>query len=173
LTPRRAKVMDPQQRLFLESVRMAMEDAGYASRPFPRARTSVFVGATVSDFMDVLTARVRSWQLLGGEFGAELTLEDDARQALTEALVPMQAYSMVGSLVNMVAANVSQSFDFGGPSFTMDAACSSALVALHEGVWQLRAGLCDAAVVGGVYLAFTPDNMIAFARIGALSASDA
>jgi acyl transferase domain-containing protein len=68
----------------------------------------------------------------------------------------MQAYSMVGSLMNMVAANVSQCFDFGGPSFTMDAACSSALVALHEGVWQLRAGLIDAAVVGGVYLAFTP-----------------
>jgi acyl transferase domain-containing protein len=64
--------MDPQQRLFLEAVRMALEDGGYATRPFPRARTGVFVGATVSDFMDVLTARVRSWQLAGGEFGPEL-----------------------------------------------------------------------------------------------------
>ena len=173
LAPRRAKVMDPQQRLFLEAVRMALEDGGYATRPFPRARTGVFVGATVSDFMDVLTSRVRSWQLAGGEFGPELDFTEEARQALTEALVPMQAYSMVGSLMNMVAANVSQCFDFGGPSFTMDAACSSALVALHEGVWQLRAGLVDAAVVGGVYLAFTPDNFVAFARIGALSASDA
>jgi 8-amino-7-oxononanoate synthase len=173
LTPRRAKVMDPQQRLFLEAVRTALEDGGYATRPFPRQRTGVFVGATVSDFMDVLTARVRAWQLAAGEFGSELGLAEEQRQALTDALVPMQAYSMVGSLVNMVAANVSQCFDFGGPSFTMDAACSSALVALHEGVWQLRAGLIDAAVVGGVYLTFTPDNFVAFARIGALSASDA
>jgi 8-amino-7-oxononanoate synthase len=173
LTPRRAKVMDPQQRLFLEAVRTALEDGGYATRAFPRARTGVFVGATVSDFMDVVTARVRSWQLAAGEFGAEAAMTEEARQALTEALVPMQAYSMVGSLLNMVAANVNQCFDFGGPSFTMDAACSSALVALHEGVWQLRAGLIDAAVVGGVYLSFSPDNFVAFARIGALSASDA
>jgi len=110
----------------------------------------------------VLTSRVRSWQLAGGEFGPEPGFSEEVRQALTESLVPMQAYSMVGSLMNMVAANVSQCFDFGGPSFTMDAACSSALVALHEGVWQLRAGLVDAAVVGGVYLAFTPDNFVAF-----------
>ena len=33
--------------------------------------------------------------------------------------------------------------------------------------------MCDAALVGGVYLACTPNNMIAFARIGAISPSDA
>ena len=96
LTPRRAKVMDPQQRLFLEAVRMALEDGGYATRPFPRERTGVFVGATVSDFMDMLTSRVRSWQLMGGEFGREPALDAEARQSVTEDLVPMQAYSMVG-----------------------------------------------------------------------------
>jgi len=68
--------------------------------------TTSTAGTTVSDFMDVVTARVRSWQLAAGEFGAEAAITEEARQALTEALVPMQAYSMVGSLLNMVAANV-------------------------------------------------------------------
>lgn len=169
LTPRRAKVMDPQQRLFLDAVRMALEDAGYAVRRFPRDRTGVFVGATVSDFTDIITARVRTWQLLDGEFGRPPALGQEAAAAMSEDLVPMQAYSLVGSLMNMVAANVNQCFDLGGPSFTTDAACSSALVALHEAVWQLRTGLIDAALVGGVYLNLTPDNLVAFARVGALS----
>ncbi len=172
LTPRRAKVMDPQQRLFLDAVRVALEDAGYGSRPFPRERTGVFVGATVSDFMDILTARVRSSQVLGGEWGAAVGLSADAQAQVMESLAPMQAYSLVGSLMNMVAANVNQAFDLGGPAFTTDAACSSALVALNEAVLHLRAGLCDAAVVGGAYMILTPDNMIAFARIGALSPTD-
>jgi acyl transferase domain-containing protein len=161
--------------LMLEVVRTAMEDAGYADplRPFPKSRTGVFVGATVSDFMDILTTRVRATQILAGEYGAASELEDAGRVATTGDLAPMQAYSMVGSLMNMVAANVSQTFDFGGPSFTTDAACSSGLVSLHEAVWQLRVGVIDAAVVGGVYLSFTPDTVVAFARIGALSHSDA
>jgi acyl transferase domain-containing protein len=173
MTPRRGKVMDPQQRIFLDATRIALEDAGYAARPFPKKRTGVFVGATVSDFMDLLTSRQRAWQLLGGEFGHAPAVPSEAWTAIADGLAPMQAYSMVGTLMNMVAANVSQHYDFGGPAYTADAACSSALVALDQAVHYLRAGLVDAAVVGGVYALFTPDNMVAFARIGALSPSDA
>ncbi len=172
LTPRRAKVMDPQQRLFLDSVRTALEDAGYAARPLPRDRMGVFVGMSVSDFKEIITARVRAWQIFDGAFGRGLTADEEAREAFLEDLVPMHAYTMVGSLGNMIAANVSQCFDFGGPSFTTDAACSSALVALHQAVGNLRAGLCDAAIVGGAYVVLAPDNMVAFARVGALSPTD-
>ncbi len=172
MTPRRAKVMDPQQRLFLDAVRVAMEDGGYATRPFPRSRTGVFVGATVSDFMDLLTVRMRSAQLMAGVYGSVPDNGPTAGLAAVDRVTPMQAYSMVGTLMNMVAANVSQCFDFGGPSFTTDAACSGALIAVHEAVWQLRAGLIDAAVVGGVFMIFTPDDMVGFSRIGALSPTD-
>jgi 8-amino-7-oxononanoate synthase len=181
IMPRRARVMDPQQRLFLDVVRAALEDAGYARGPgaqgglrtWSGARTGVFVGATVSDFMDILIARMKATLFAGGEFGAGLAPVEDAWRALTRDLVPLQAYSLVGTLMNMVAANVSQCFDFGGPAFTMDAACSSALVALHEAVVHLRAGLCDGAVVGGVYLILAPDNIVAFSRIGAISQANA
>lgn len=172
ITPRRARIMDPQQRLFLDAVRAAIEDAGYARRPLPRDRVGTYVGATVSDFMDLVTVRMRATLMAGGEFGQGLT-PTDAYKALTKDVVPLQAYTVVGSLLNMVAANVSQCFDFGGPAFTTDAACSSALVALHEAVLHLRHGLTDAALVGGVYMVLSPDNVLGFARIGAVSASNA
>jgi len=69
----------------------------------------------------------------------------------------------------MAAAAVSSAFDLGGASLVVDAACASALLALHEAVVHLRAGHCDLAIAGGVYLNLVPDNLVAFSRIGAVS----
>ncbi|MFX7870688.1 beta-ketoacyl synthase N-terminal-like domain-containing protein, partial [Acinetobacter baumannii] len=79
--------------------------------------------------------------------------------------------SIAGSLLNMMAAAVSQVFDLSGPSFTLDAACSSALVAIHEAVVHLRAEQCSVALAGGVYLNLTPDNLVGFSRLEAISPS--
>ncbi|MFJ8472832.1 amino acid adenylation domain-containing protein [Kitasatospora sp. NPDC094011] len=53
---------------------------------------------------------------------------------------------------NYLAANVSQFFDFQGPSLVVDTACSSALVAMDMAVRALRAGDIESAVVAGVNL---------------------
>src|SRR5450756_162215 len=71
----------------------------------------------------------------------------------------------------MTAAAVAQTFGFGGPSFVIDAACSSSLLAVHEALLHLRSGACSAAVVGGVHVALVPDSLIGFSRIGAVSPS--
>jgi acyl transferase domain-containing protein len=46
LAPRRVQVMDPQQRLTVDTVRVALQDAGYERRPYNHATTGVFVGAS-------------------------------------------------------------------------------------------------------------------------------
>lgn len=168
IAPKRARIMDPQQRLFLDVVRAALEDAGYAKRELKRDRVGTFVGACVSDFMDLVTVRMRATLLAGGEFGAPLQ-GDEIHNELTKNVVPLAAHTVVGSLLNMVAANVNQAYDFGGPAFSTDAACSSALVALHEAMLHLRHGTCDTAIVGGVYMVLSPDNVLGFSRIGAVS----
>ncbi|MBS1150158.1 MAG: polyketide synthase, partial [Myxococcaceae bacterium] len=172
LAPRRVQVMDPQHRLLIEAVRQAIQDAGYDGKAFDRANAGVFVGASVSEHKDLLISRVRAQQAIDGQFGDKLSpAEADALKAAVSDVVPMRAFSIAGSLLNMGAASVSQTFDLGGPSWSMDAACSSALVAIHEAVINLRAGQCSVAFAGGVYLNLQPDNLIGFSRIGAVSPS--
>ncbi len=172
VTPRRARIMDPQQRLMLEITRQALEHAGYAGRPLAGGRVGVYVGASSSDHRTLIANPVNLPCDLAGRSGAAPGIPPEVAAAVTAALPPMQAYSIVGQQLNMIAANVSQAFDFHGPAFAVDTACSSALAALHEAVLHLRHGVIDGAVVGGVYVQLDPVMMVCFSRIGALSFSD-
>ncbi len=169
LAPRRVQVMDPQHRFLVDSVRVALQDAGYDRQELDRANTGVFVGASVSEYKDLLLARIRAMQMADGTFGDAPANAGELTGPLTQDVVPSRAFTIAGTLLNMGPATVSQVFDLGGPSFSIDAACSSALVAVHEGVVHLRSRQCNVAIAGGVYLNLTPDNLIGFARIGAIS----
>ena len=184
IAPRRVQVTDPQQRLLLDVVRGALQDAGLEApqsaapgtqpaKPWDRSRTGVFVGASVSEYKELGAARVRTLQLLEGQFGQKPQMSAEQRAALWAALVgetaPMRAFSIAGGLLNMIAAVVSQQWDLGGPSYSLDAACSSALVATQQAIVNLRAGQIDVAIAGGVYLNLLPDNLVGFSRIGAIS----
>lgn len=173
LPPRRAEAMDPQHRLALDVTREALDDAGLGRGGFDRERTGVFFGISVSDYRELATARVRALGLADGSLG--MASDTDALNALkarsTRDLPPIGTFTMPGVLLNMAPATVSRHFELGGPSFSVDAACSSSLVALDHAVAQLRRGTCQAAVVGGVYLSLTPDSLVGFSRLGALSAA--
>ena len=172
ISPSRARQMDPQQRLSLEVTRCALEDAGYtAGCPNPE-RTGVFLGVSTCEHRDYITARLRLMQMLGGDFGEAAELGSEA-EGLVSSVPPVQPSALTGQMLNMAAANVAQAFHFRGPAYTVDSACSSALVAVYNAMMHLRAGQCDTAVAGGVYLNLTPDNFIGFSRIGALSKSGA
>ena len=69
----------------------------------------------------------------------------------------------------MFANRLSFTFDFKGPSFAIDTACSSSLFALEQAVTSMRAGECDAAIVGGVNLCLNPNKSLPFNRLSMLS----
>ncbi|MFC5665254.1 aminotransferase class I/II-fold pyridoxal phosphate-dependent enzyme [Kitasatospora misakiensis] len=170
--PRRARTMDPQARLFVDLAREAVQDAGWERAGFDRASTGVFAGVTSLDHRDVSVSWVTSSLLAdgtlhGGE--ADPGLLAALRDAAESSLVPMGQFTIPGALANMVPATVSEVFDLGGPSISLDAACSSALVALDAAVRSLRTGACSIALVGGVYLSFTPTPLVGFSRARALS----
>ncbi|MCG5213839.1 aminotransferase class I/II-fold pyridoxal phosphate-dependent enzyme [Streptosporangium sp. KLBMP 9127] len=140
MPPRRVRTMDPQQRLLLDVAREAIQDAGWERRPFDRENTGVYFAMSTADFM-----------------------------YLTPDPMDMEPWSIPGEQLNMAATNVSQFYDLGGPSFTMDSSCSSGLVALHEAVVALRAGVCTEALVGGAYVNLIPHSLIGFSKVGAVS----
>ncbi|HEY8145519.1 MAG TPA: aminotransferase class I/II-fold pyridoxal phosphate-dependent enzyme [Kofleriaceae bacterium] len=172
ILPRRARAMDPQQRLLLDAARAAIEDAGLRPDALSGSRTGVFAGISVAEYYQLTTARLLATQMKDEALGRFAPGMAPAWDFLVEDVPPLQAYSMVGQMLNMTAANVAQAFDLRGPAFAADSACSSALVALGEAILHLRSGACDAALVGGVYLAVTPNNMVAFSRIGAISRAE-
>lgn len=169
IPPRRVEVMDPQQRQSILVAREAIQDAGYRTADLPR-RTGVYMGVTASEWRTLLGGRVVAQLMASGDLGeAPASLDDVA--AAVQNIVPSRPFSAPGALANMIAAAVAQELDLHGPAFTMDAACASGMVAVENAVLALRAGTIDCAVAGGVYLALSPENHIAFSRIGAISRS--
>ncbi|MFH8932888.1 type I polyketide synthase [Streptomyces griseosporeus] len=173
LPPRRVEAMDPQHRLMLDVAREALDDAGLGRGGFDRENTGVFVALSVSDYKELMTARIRALGLLdndGGQGSDPAPLTQALRAHVGRRTGALSAFTLPGSLLNMAPAAISRHFDLGGPSFAVDAACSGSLIALDQAVHQLRSGSCAAAVVGGVYVSLTPDSLVGFSRLGALSA---
>ena len=81
----------------------------------------------------------------------------------------MNSRYTVQPLYYSVANRVSFLFDFSGPSFAVDSACSSSLTAIHLALDSLYGGLCDAAIAGGVSLIVDPQHMIELSALGMLS----
>ncbi len=126
IPPREAECIDPQERIFLEEVWKALEDAGYAPSRFPtelRQKTGVFAGITKQ--------------------GYNLYSLEEAGQ------LPATSFA---SLVNRVSYHL----DLQGPSIPVDTMCSSALVAIHQACDYLRHGNGSLAIAGAVNLYLHP-----------------
>ncbi|MGH9361373.1 MAG: beta-ketoacyl synthase N-terminal-like domain-containing protein, partial [Thermoanaerobaculia bacterium] len=125
VSPREAEIIDPQQRVFLACAWEAFEDAGYDPERAPR-RVGVFGGARMNGYL----GNVYSNPGLVGTVG-DLQLQ-------------------VANDKDYLATRVSYKLNLGGPSVTVQTACSTALVAIHLASQALLTGECDLALAGGV-----------------------
>jgi polyketide synthase PksN len=141
ITPREAEMMDPQQRLFIETVCSAIEDSGHKVSDLSGTKTGVFVGVSSSDYIDVLA----------------------------ENQSALDGYSASGNSHSILANRVSYLLNLRGPSAPIDTACSSSLIALHRAVESIHTGSSDMAIVGGVQVMLTPVAHISLSAAGMLS----
>ena len=141
ITPKEAEAIDPQQRMLLEVVYEALEDAGYTLGEYAGKMVAVFAGLMTGDY-DTLSQRD----------------ELDTSQ-----------YYATGNARSILSNRISYYFNFNGPSMTIDTACSSSLVALHQAVLSLRSGECDMACVTGANLILTPEQFIVESNLHMLS----
>jgi acyl transferase domain-containing protein len=122
--PREAQITEPQQRLFLECAWEALENAGYNGELRPSG-IGVFAGASLSDYLFNIYDRYRSGELD----------EDQLLIAIDK---------------DFLTTRVSYKLNLEGPSYTVQTACSTSLVAVHLACQSLLNGECDLALAGGV-----------------------
>jgi acyl transferase domain-containing protein len=133
MSPREARITDPQHRLFLECAWEALEDAGCDPARFP-GLIGVFAGASFSRYMLAVHADPE----LGGTVDPfQLTVANDK---------------------DFLATRVSYKLGLEGPAFTVQTACSTSLVAVHLACQALLNGECDLALAGGVSVPWPQEN---------------
>ena len=142
ISPKEAELIDPQERLFIETVWHTIEDAGYSKESLSAKNIAVYVGVMYGQY-----------EL----FGAEALLKGENQ--------------ISGSSFASIANRVSYFFNFHGPSMALDTMCSSSLTAIHLACEEIYKGEVEAAIAGGVNVSIHPYKYINLSQ-GNFVASD-
>lgn len=123
ISPREAYLMDPNQRLFLETAWETIADAGYNEDKIKGSRVGVYVG------------------FVG---------ESEYKNIIAELQPTSLSVSVTGNCIPVIASRIAYLLDLKGPNMVVNTSCSSSLVAVHLACKAIIAGECDAAIAGGV-----------------------
>ncbi|MDF1812130.1 MAG: amino acid adenylation domain-containing protein [Verrucomicrobiales bacterium] len=133
ILPKDAKIMDPQQRIFLELAWEAMERAGHRPDGTHSDRIGVYAGAYIDSYLLANLCTDRTF------------LDDTIRQIRVGSL-----QTELGNDKDYLATRVAFKMNLRGPAVSVGSACSTSLVAVAEACRSIRDGQCDAALAGGV-----------------------
>lgn len=123
-SPREARIIDPQQRVFLECAMEALESAG--CDPDRHLGTiGVYAGGTDTEYATILRSR----------------------RAMLPSVTNWEIRVATGA--DFLGTRVAYKLGLRGPAVTVRAACATSLVAVHVAVQALLAGDCDLALAGG------------------------
>ncbi|MDE2766370.1 MAG: polyketide synthase, partial [Chloroflexota bacterium] len=145
ISPVEAQLLDPQQRLMLETCWRALEDAGIDPEGLKGSRTGVYAGISNNEYRTLL-----------------LDSSDNADPAAS-------LYAVSGTSYNTAIGRVSFALGLQGPAIALDTACSSSLVAVHQAVAGLQRGEADLALAGGVHVILSGRLMALRAKAGMLA----
>lgn len=124
--PREAEILDPQHRFLLESAWEALENAGYSAEGYQKP-IGLYAGVSSPTYLfDNLATNPELIQSFG------------------------LGQVMLGNSVDFLTTRVSYKLNLKGPSYVIQSACSTSLVAVHVACQSLLNGECDIAVAGGV-----------------------
>ncbi len=123
--PRDAEITDPQHRIFLECAWEALENAGYDSETY-NGSIGVFAGSNLSGYL------------------LNIYFNQNIRNSIDEHQLTIAADK------DYLATRTSYKLNLTGPSYTIQTACSTSLVAVHLACQSLLNGECDIALVGGI-----------------------
>ncbi|MBU3198524.1 amino acid adenylation domain-containing protein [Clostridium estertheticum] len=129
ISPKEASLMDPNQRLFLETAWNAVEDSGYGGNKLINSKTGVFLGYSNAPIYN---------------------------QYIVKKQPSLHSLSLAGNVSSIIASRISYLLNLTGPSMLIDTACSSSLVAVHLACKSILRGECEQAIAGGVKIDMLP-----------------
>ena len=139
--PQEATLMDPQHRLFLEYAWEALEGAGYANA---QASVGVYAGSSLSRYL------------------FNLYSNPDVIASAGKLLI-------IGNDKDHLSTRVSYKLNLKGPSYTIQSACSTSLVAVYVACQSLLNSECDIAIAGGVSISLPQKTGYKYQEDGILS----
>ncbi len=145
ISPVEAQLLDPQQRLMLETSWQALEDAGIDPDRLKGSRTGVYAGISNNEYRGMI-----------------LDVSETSEPATS-------LYSVTGTSFNTAIGRVAFVLGLEGPAIALDTACSSSLVAIHQAVSGLERGEADLALAGGVHAILSGRLLEMRANAGMLS----
>ncbi|MCB9032822.1 MAG: type I polyketide synthase [Chitinophagales bacterium] len=146
IPPREAKSIDPLQRIMLEVVYEAFENAGLATQQLKESNTGVFVAIGNSDYIQ---ARLRNGNLES-----------------------VDVYDATGIPFATACGRISYLYNFRGTSLSVDTACSSVLTAIQLAKNALQNKEIDTAVIASANLILTPELFVGLSKLGSLSTTN-
>ncbi|KAF7287912.1 hypothetical protein GWI33_000259 [Rhynchophorus ferrugineus] len=117
-------------------------------------RTRHLIELSFECFMD---AGLNPQSLRGSNTGVYVAVAENSNKVYMERALAI------------IANSISYYLDLKGPSFALDAGCSSSGYALNEAVEALMFGSCDQALVCGAQYHLQPFDSMEFAKLGVLS----
>jgi acyl transferase domain-containing protein/phosphopantetheinyl transferase len=178
IMPKAVAGAEPDQLLSLRVGAGALRDAGYLNRDFPRDKTAVILGR--GNYAGPGTLRLQQHARMVQQILQ--TLQDllpdirpaelqGVRKQLKAELDHCGPDAAAGVIPNLTASRLANRLDLGGPAYTVDAACASALIAVEQACQALTRGDCTMALTGGVHLTHDLTFWATFCQLGALSRS--
>lgn len=146
LDPEEALLMDPQERLLLQEVYKAFQDAGIAPKKLAGSDTGVYIAYEYSEYENYLRKNIDKIPV--GKYGPVFTSS---------------------SPTYYLANRLSFLFDFYGPSESVNVNCAGSAVAINRAYYSLINNESSVAVVGGVSLNLFADDYISLSQYGMLS----
>jgi len=106
---------------------------------------------------------------IGSGIGGIGQIEKNAEIIRTSGPRKISPFFVPGSIINMIAGNLSVKYNLQGPSLAMVTACTSGTHNIGIGARLIAQGDADAMLVGGAEMATTPVGLGGFAAARALS----
>ncbi len=145
ISPIEAEMLDPQQRMMLETSWHALEDAAIDPESLRGSRTGVYAGVSINDYKDMAVDTPATAEAAAG------------------------LYALTGTALNTAIGRVAFVLGLEGPSMAIDTACSSSLVAIHQAAGALQRFEADLILAGGVHATLVPRPLELRANAGMLS----